>query len=723
MIFVLGIFQLAFAQVHEVQVVEVGTGLPVVATLRVQLNDFTCATDNLGALRCDLSEIESGASMFLQAQNYQSRTLSKEEVLASKVLWLRPELPVPEIVVESSEESFQPFRQMLDKEKVENTPGTHDDPIRLLQSLGGSNITPEYSPSAGAIILRNSEPLQSRILLDGVDIPYLYHFQQYASVIHTRMLSKVSLFPSAFDTQYGNVSGGVIDVETHVPNEQVPHISTNVNFVMAGLYASVPLNKGVLSTSARGSFAHLYEEGNDQYSDWPKFYDYLLRYDLRDTNSNPLSITLMGAGDTYTRSLRDTERLNPFAHPPPPNFTFDRDFTILSIKARRSTSRFSMNPTLALGYDSWVGNLDFGDHIQTQDRQDGYLWLRSPFQYIISDKIQFAVGGEGRLGQVNYSGSAEEAHLLLDREAPLLAYGKHVDSKEQDRWGGIWLEPKIFLGSHLIGIGTRVDAKSNYTPLVQPRLNWQFRGSNVNIRSSVGIYNQFPSTDWSVLFSDTLGQQIISSQHVALGIDGAIAQRWELECNGWGRDTQNIPRLRSNGELIILESRAYGVEFLSRYRLKDLFFSWVSLSWSHIDEWREGDSENINEGLYSQPWTANFVASWKPNIDWNIAIRYRYGSGNRYYDPVDSIFIASEHQYRPIYSDFSNARLPDYQKLDVHLSHHWYVNRTDIVGYLEMWFVPNQANYLYPTYNFDYSQSTLVKGPPIFPLLGIRIQR
>ena len=81
---------------------------------------------------------------------------------------------------------------------------------------------------------------------------------------------------------------------------------------MAGLYASIPLKKGVMSTSTRGSFAHLYEEGNDQYSDWPKSYDYLLRYDLRDTNSNPLSVTLMGAGDTYTRALRDTERLNSF---------------------------------------------------------------------------------------------------------------------------------------------------------------------------------------------------------------------------------------------------------------------------------------------------------------------------------------------------------------------------------------------------------------------------
>ena len=45
------------------------------------------------------------------------------------------------------------------------------------------------------------------------------------------MLSKVSLYPSAFDTQYGNASGGVIDVETHVPNEQVPHIATNINLL------------------------------------------------------------------------------------------------------------------------------------------------------------------------------------------------------------------------------------------------------------------------------------------------------------------------------------------------------------------------------------------------------------------------------------------------------------------------------------------------------------
>ena len=65
----------------------------------------------------------------------------------------------------------------------------------------------------------------------------------------------------------------------------------------------------------------------------------------------------------------------------------------------------------------------------------------------------------------------------------------------------------------------------------------------LNIRSSVGMYNQFPSTDWSVLFSDTLDQRIISSQHVALGVDGAIAQRWELGVMG-GEETHKYSSVK-----------------------------------------------------------------------------------------------------------------------------------------------------------------------------------
>ena len=710
-------------QSHQGQCIEVGTGIPVVPIIRKGNDDIDCQIDSSGIFTCDLSGLDDGDIIVVEAKNYQSREIPISDFIDTKIIWLRPELPVPEIVVESKEESFQPFRQMLDKEKVEHTPGTHDDPIRLLQSLGGSNITPEYAPSAGSIILRNSDPMQSRILVDGVDLPYLYHFQQYASVIHTRMLSNVSLYPSAFDTQYGNVSGGMIDVETQIPNEQVPHIATNINFVMAGLYASVPVQKGVVSTSARGSFAHLYEDGNDQYSNWPKFYDYLLRYDVRDQNSNPFSVTLMGAGDTYTRALVDTERLNPFEQTQNPNFTFDRDFHILSLQSRISTNTASFHPTIALGYDSWNGTLDFRDDSQEQRRSDLYFWVRSPIQWIVSDVFQISTGIEGRLGQIDYVATADESYLLLEREAPLLAFGTSISQIQKEQWGGFWLEPKIQLGAHLIGIGARVDGQKNYEPLVQPRLNWQYRGDRLNVRSAVGLYHQFPTADWQVMFGEKLGSEPIESQHIAIGIDGAVAQRWELELNGWGRNTENLPRLRSNGDLLILDSQAYGIEFLSRYRLKDRFFSWVSVGWSHIEEWETGQVENAMEGLFSQPLNCNFVASWRPNVFWNVAFRYRLGSGNLYYDPVDSIFIASEHQYQPVYTDFANARLPNYQKLDMHLSRHWFVGRTDIVGYAEMWFVPSRSNYLYPTYNFDYRQSTLVKGPPIFPLLGIRIQR
>ena len=79
-----------------------------------------------------------------------------------------------------------------------------------------------------------------------------------------------------------------------------------------------------------------------------------------------------------------------------------------------------MSPTLALGYDSWIGNSDFGDHIQMQDRQDAYLWLRSPLQYIVSDRIQFSVGGEGRFGRVDHSWNGRRSTFAIGQRGSVV---------------------------------------------------------------------------------------------------------------------------------------------------------------------------------------------------------------------------------------------------------------------------------------------------------------
>ena len=155
-----------------------------------------------------------------------------------------------EMVVEDQIPFEHPFSHSLDKEQVERTPGTHDDPIRLLQSLPGVAQTREYSPQSGAIILRGAQPSESKILLDGVEVPYLYHFQQYASVIHTRLLNSVDIYPSGYGVSYGNAAGGIISVNTRRYLEEPNSWSANGNLILAGGFLSKRLKTGQLSASA-----------------------------------------------------------------------------------------------------------------------------------------------------------------------------------------------------------------------------------------------------------------------------------------------------------------------------------------------------------------------------------------------------------------------------------------------------------------------------------------
>jgi hypothetical protein len=74
----------------------------------------------------------------------------------------------------------------------------------VIVTVTGVAQTAEYSPSAGDLSLRGAEPGESRVYLDGVPIPYLYHFQQYASVIHTRLLDEVAVYPSTPGAAYGD---------------------------------------------------------------------------------------------------------------------------------------------------------------------------------------------------------------------------------------------------------------------------------------------------------------------------------------------------------------------------------------------------------------------------------------------------------------------------------------------------------------------------------------
>ena len=189
--------------------------------------------------------------------------LKKELVVA-----MEPADAPLEVVVEARRDLPHASFQVLDRERVERTPGTHDDPGRLIQALPGVAATPEYSPRSGDLSIRGAAPGDSKFYLDGVELPYLFHFQQYASVFHTRLLETVSVFPSTFGANYGDSIGGIVEsVSRETEETDEFHGGAAGNMIMGGMWFQTPRSeRGGFSASARRSYADLLDNSSEWYT-------------------------------------------------------------------------------------------------------------------------------------------------------------------------------------------------------------------------------------------------------------------------------------------------------------------------------------------------------------------------------------------------------------------------------------------------------------------------
>lgn len=626
-------------------------------------------------------------------------------------LWL-VYAPPEEVVVESRRPSAHVSRHVMDRERVEETPGAYGDPVRLIQTLPGVTQTREYSPKAGDVVLRGSAPAESRFLVDGVDVPYLYHFQQYASVIHTRLLDEIAVYPSSFGPMYGDAVGGVVAAETREADSQALHGGANVSLIMAGGYLAAPVGGGAAVTvSARRSYLDLVESGSDQYTLWPTFWDYLARYDQELGVDHHLSLTALGAGDTYGRYVGDAALLDPLEQEANPDFDLDRSWHGVVARVSNHLAVAKIDSVLAFVSDDWVGTLPD----QGQRRLQRDLTLRSDAALFESDSYQLSTGLELRFRQVNLEADPTRAWFELESEAPLLARGLPVDEVLKRLQGGVYLEPRFMVGPVRIQPGARLQFDTATASVrVDPRLTLKSELSpKLTLRAAAGHYTQAPSLEQ---LSPTIGDPALGpmgSWQGAGGLDATVAERLELTLDGWARSFRDIVVDTPGETPVAADGYAWGVELSSRYRLRERFFfgTWVALG--HAE--RGGVLFD-----YDQPYAFSILSSWDFRPGWNAGVRYRLAAGLPYTPIEEGIYDGSTDSYDPVFGEENSAAMPTYQKVDLHLERRISFKRWTLVGYAEAWYVPAKANVLYPAWSYDYSQTTLVGGLPFLPLVGMR---
>ena len=193
-------------------------------------------------------------------------------------------------------------RATLSAQEIERIPGAFGDPLAVVTNL--PSVARPVGGMSDEIIVRGASPEDTRTYVNGVEVPYLYHFGGLRSVIPAGMLEAIDFYPGNFSASYGRGTGGVLDVR---PKELKPERLggyADVSILDTGLYLEAPLGDlGALAIAGRRSYldfllnAAIPEDAPVKMSMAPRYYDYQLLGTLRLSENQRLKLFFYGAND------------------------------------------------------------------------------------------------------------------------------------------------------------------------------------------------------------------------------------------------------------------------------------------------------------------------------------------------------------------------------------------------------------------------------------------
>jgi len=701
----------AAAVVVEGRVTEQGRGVGVAATIVLADGSIVETTPDG---RFTITAVP-GALVTVSAPGFSAISLPAS-IDGPMRVYVRRGAGQGDVVVEARRDDPVVAEVRLDRERVNETPGTYDDAMRIVQSLAGVTQTPEYSPRSGDIAVRGSFPGDNKYYLDGIELPYLFHYNNYASVLPTSTVDSLTLFPSTFTSRFGDATGAIVDAESVWAAPDRVKGTVNLSVIMAAGGVEVPVGTWTLRANARRSYVDLVSPSSLQYTSFPAFSDWFARAEHVDRRGRRWSLLGFGASDDYVRYAGEPTLLDPAEQASNPEFVYGRQFQVAGFQHAGARERDHVRGSLAFTRYQLSGALPDASSVQ----RDLSLTLREDGEVRVQDNVWLGVGGELTGAQNGIDVQTAAAWPEVARESELLARGVS-DTEELYRLkGALYVEPRWEPGIVRVQPGVRLVGDSlSGSVLADPRLAMRLHpAADTYVRAATGVYTQFPT---AAQLSPVLGDPSLAptrSAQVAGGVDQAIAGRWEIAADGWakwGHDVvvSAVGEAPEGGH----RTQAVGGSFSTRYRLRELFFAWASvdLSQARVDE---GDGWVPTD--YDQPFAVNVVASWTFRPTWNIGLRYRISAGLPYTPITDGLYLAASDSYEPVYGATNSERLPAYQKVDLHFEKRFDFHSFNLTPYLEAWYVPQPGNVMYLAWSYDYDEVEQVHGPGFIPLMGIR---
>jgi hypothetical protein len=636
----------------------------------------------------------------------------------------------------------------LDTAAVRSQPGAGNDVLRALQSLPGVARTPF---GLGGLALRGTAPRDTKVYLDDIEVPLLYHFGGIASFLPTGAVDEVTLEPGGASVRYGRGLGGVAVVTSRTGRSDQWRVGGELSLIHAGALAEGPgpLKGSWLVGVRRSYFDAIIKATGVDLVLVPRYGDAQLRWESGDGRWMAI---LFGSDDLLTL-LHD------------PGDTSAGGFDTSNVRSLRYTSRFAR---LGVRYRAVTGATSFDampsigvDDVNARANQDGIDkgLHRTTVPLLVRGRISTPVAG-GTLSAGVDGGWQRHSYDAINTPPPtrLDPAPRMVVPRSLTRWAadaGAWLEQSWFLAGDQLEVrpGVRGDhfgLSDQWT--LDPRIAVTAQlPHHVTLVQSIGRYHEPPLiTDLDPIFGNRvmLGS---SATQAATTVKTIVGDDKELSATVYYQDLRELPvdaitaatPISANGgeesggvlgisrELVdtqfgsysyreaIGAGHAYGVELIARRNL-GRWTGWIAYAYARAYRTNPTQGDQAHPYVLDQPHALTVVGTTELGA-WRFGGRFRYTTGNPY-TPVAGAYQKSDASWVAVDGPLLSRRLPDFVQLDIRIDRGWsrpWGTAGTMNLYIDVQNVVNRHNPEGVTYNKDYTQLSYTSGLPIFPSIGV----
>lgn len=620
----------------------------------------------------------------------------------------------------------------LSQEEITRVPGANGDALRAVQNLPGIARPPGL---ASILIIRGAAPQESNIFIDGTLVPIAYHFGGLSSVVPSELLERIDFRPGNYGPEYGRVTGGIIDVGLRSPKKDRLHGLLQFDLIDGRVLIEGPIDeKTRFAVGGRRSWVDAWlgpvlRSVGVGVATAPVYYDYQAIIERDVTKNTTARLAFFGSDDRLAITLNTPAAGDPLA---------GGDITS-GIGFWRIQGRLEQRLSESL---KWTNTLAYGADYLSFTVGDNYFSLysnpltwRSDVRAKVSKEATFIAG-------LDYLYATYDVGVKFPPPpAPGEASGPFFARPSRELRGeGALYRPAAYAMLDLSPIkglrllpGVRVDYTRdsqawNIGPRFAARYDVVPGFPRTTLKGGAGIYNQAPQPQESLPPFGSAGVQNARATHYALGFEQEFTKQVELSVEGFYKDlqrlvTRELAETSTAGGVVYSnkgDGRVFGAEILLRYKPDQRFFGWLAYTLSRAER-RLKPEDPLTLFQWDQTHILTLLGSYKLGKGWQVGARWRYVSGRMYTPFVGGVadFDAGAYAPIPTLPPF-NERLPAFHQLDLRVDKEWNFKAWKLSAYLDVLNIYNRQNPEGVSYNFNYTQSTVISGLPILPVLGLR---